>query len=361
MRSDYGRCGLLNNLQPHSSKTDGPQLPYAAVMATGAASELAATARASALRLPLFWLAVAMAVAIPIWHLVAHGKVRSRIADLPHSRFGWFTIPIGLSVIGNGFAAFSGPTLHFATILTICLAWVTTVLVMRETVLPLSRQWPGVSKFEGSWFLAPAALLADAIGLASLETHSALSGGPPLAWLAVVIAGLGALTYLVAIALGSARLLRVGLGRRGTASWWIAAGCGGLSAAALGRVSSVVPAGFGIATSHAFGLLALFFWIIGSAALIPVVVASLGFLFRLRHLEGKPPWPPTFSTGVYALGAAQVGRLLTARTVDTVSNVTAVATLTIWVVTVLAHTPRLFKKSRLQSLTPPERGTWKAP
>ncbi len=204
-------------------------------------------------------------------------------------------------------------------------------------------------------------IILEEIGLASLETHSALSGGPPLAWLAVVIAGLGALTYLVAIALGSARLLRVGLGRRGTASWWIAAGCGGLSAAALGRVSSVVPAGFGIATSHAFGLLALFFWIIGSAALIPVVVASLGFLFRLRHLEGKPPWPPTFSTGVYALGAAQVGRLLTARTVDTVSNVTAVATLTIWVVTVLAHTPRLFKKSRLQSLTPPERGTWKAP
>ncbi len=54
-------------------------------------------------------------------------------------------------------------------------------------------------------------------------------------------------------------------------------------------------------------------------------------------MGGPAPWPPTFSTGVYALGAGQVGRLLQLPSITTVGDLTGLATVALWAATTGLH------------------------
>jgi len=90
-----------------------------------------------------------------------------------------------------------------------------------------------------------------------------------------------------------------------------------------------------------FGWAALGCWTVASSALVPVLVGSGHYLLGLRRLTGRPPWPPTFSTGVYALGAIQVGRLLHLPSITSLGDAAAIATLCLWGLTVGAYLPRL--------------------
>lgn len=301
-------------------------------MATGAASQLAGPAGVGAVRVPLLWATIAVAVVA-----VAVGVAgrRQRPRGGPAAHLGEFTVPIGLAVIGTGVAQLGGPVVGVWAAVVVASAWAATGVLVATVLVPLVIALPGLETVDGAWFLAPAALLADAIGA------TALAGRIPLpvaavGWLAVTAAATGAIGYLCVVGLAAGRIVAHRLGGVPRAPWWIAAGCGGLTAAALGRVSA-----FDTAALHGFGLVALVFWAIGCAALAPVLAGSVRYVVGLRKVVGRPPWPPTFSTGVLALGALQVSRLNGAASIAHVADVAAVATIGLWVLTVLAHLPRL--------------------
>lgn len=315
-------------------------------MATGAASQLAVRAGVGVLRVPLLWLAVAVALTVVVRTAAAPGRRPRR--DGVATRFGDFTVPIGLAVIGGGLARLGGAAAVTGTFVLLG-AWVVTGVLLATVVGPLVTSLGaaplGLEAVDGTWFLAPAALLADAIGVAAMA--GPLSGhSPALRWLALAAAGAGAIGYLLVVALGAARVLVHGLGGTPLAAWWIAAGCGGLSAAALGRAASLDPAGGGAAALHGFGWAAMACWAVGSVWLVPVLAASLRSLASLRRASGRPPWPPTFSTGVYALGAAQVGHLLVTASITRLADLAAAATIGLWALTVCAHLPRALGRGR---------------
>ena len=313
-------------------------LPFGAVMAAGVASELAGTAGVSSLRLPLLWVAIAVAVAISLIRFlrVKSGELK-RSTRSSCARLGDFTVPIGVAVIGSGLARMTGTWALWAATCSVGVACAMTVFLVLTWFAPLTATRPRIVGVDGTWFLAPAALLADAAGIANLERVLPVSLSHLLGWLALAVVGIGAVGYLTVLVLAGIRFVTLGIGGGARAPWWIAAGCGGLTAAALGIVSSRSPFGTSSMVIHGFGWLALGYWMIGSAILLPVLVASIWFFMKVREFQYRPPWPPTFSTGVYALGTAQVGHLLALPLLVTVAGIAAAATISMWAVTVLAH------------------------
>lgn len=308
-------------------------------MATGAASQLAGPAGVGPLRVPLLWMTVGVALAV-IATQVASGSWRPRHQELlPRGQLGDFTVPIGLAVIGSGLARLGGPAALGASAAAVALAWLLTALLAATVMAPLAVSPPGLAAVGGAWFLAPAALLADAIGIAAVAGR-VTGHGPVPGWLALAVTAGGAVGYLALLGGAAARVAAHRLAGVPRAPWWIAAGCGGLSAAAVGHVAAIDPLAPGAAARHDLGLVALVFWALASAVLVPVIATSIGYLVGLRRLSGRPPWPPTFSTGVYALGAGQAGRLLGSAWITRVGDVAAAATLGLWVLTVLAHASR---------------------
>lgn len=72
---------------------------------TQQASQLADTAGVGALRLPLLWVTIAVALALAVaWAATCRRRILDRAG-----RFGDFTVPIGLAVIGSGVARLGGP------------------------------------------------------------------------------------------------------------------------------------------------------------------------------------------------------------------------------------------------------------
>lgn len=331
----------LNRIAPPGGDPEPvirPALPYGAVMATGAASSLAGLAGVGFASLPLLWLTVGVAAAIPARHLLSAGTPGRRVDrrnTAPASRFGEFTVPVGLAVIGRGLAGLHGPEALGAAACAVGLAWLATLALVVRVLAPVLTRWPGVTAIDGMWFLAPAALLADAVGLASLASRSPAFTASWPSWLALAVAGLGTVGYAVVVMLAIWRVTAAGLAGTFLASWWIAAGCGGLTAAALGQVATLGPLGFGASGVRGFGWAALGFWGAGSALLIPIVAVSAWFM--VRHPLGRVPWPPAFSTGVYALGAVQADKLLTLPLVTGIATVTAVAALSLWALAVLSR------------------------
>ncbi|MDA8297586.1 MAG: hypothetical protein M0004_13560 [Actinomycetota bacterium] len=317
--------------------TVASKLPFGAVMATGAASQLAGAAGVEPLRLPLLGATIVVAVAVVLRHLAHRPCARP---GAPATRLGTFTVPVGLAVIGTGIAHVEIPATAPAAAALVALAWLSTAVLIGVVVLPLLAAPPPLAAVGGAWFLAPAALLADAIGAAAVAAR--LSGATALSWLAAVVALFGSTLYLLVVGLAVKRIVTCGLAWSPRSAWWIAAGCGGLSAAALGRTATVLQQmGAASAMVHGFAVVAFGMWAIGCAALVPILAASVRYLLRVRHLSGRPPWPPTFSTGVFALGARQVGRLNGATMVTHFADLAAVLTLGFWVTTVLTTAPRL--------------------
>lgn len=321
------------------SETARSHLPFGAVMAMGAVSQLAGPAGIGALRVPLLWMTIAMASVV-----VGAGAIsrQPRGRRAPAERFGDFTVPIGLAIVGGGLSQLGGSAATAGAALVVASAWAVTAALMATVMLPVTASLPRLAAVDGAWFLAPAAVLADAVGLAAVAGR-ARGGGPALGWLAVGAAGIGTIGYLLVVSLAAARLRVHGLAGTPRAPWWIAAGCGGLCAAALGRASTVDPAGGG-AVLHAFGWPALACWTVGSVALVPVLAGSVRYLAGVRHVAGWPPWSPTFSTGAYALGAAQVGRLVGSPPITALAGVAAAAAVCLWALTVLAQLSRLGRR-----------------
>ena len=311
-------------------------LPYGAVMATGLASEIAPMAHASPLRLPLLWIAVCIAVAIGIGRAI--GRRRSQQnppLPLPF-HFGHFTIPIGLEVLASGLDHLGGPAALGAAAATTVVAWMLTAVLIARIAQLLSQR-RSCDRVDGVWFLAPAALLADATGVAGMARWSPASTHDALGWLATAALGSGAIGYAAVLVLAAIAFIRSKMADNSRSSWWIAAGCGGLGAAAAGRVRAVAPFAATAASQHAFGWAALGFWAVGTTALVPVLAGSLYFVARIRHLNGVLPWTPTFSTGVYALGAGSLARHIDVPVFSTVAAAAAIAMLLMWTLTVFGR------------------------
>jgi hypothetical protein len=303
-------------------------------MATGGASHLAASTGPHPLAAPLLWVAVAEAVAIPLLGIRQRssvgGAIRCLVCSAPAARlFGTFTVPLGLAVVGGGLARGSGQVFPLACTAVI-LAWLTTLALLLAVVVPAALRPPGMATVDGAWFLAPAALLGDAGATASLLRDLRPAVPPGVHWLALIGCGVGVLGYGLVLGFAAGRLARVGLQGSTLSPWWISAGCGGLAAASIGQLATGTPAA---GTTAAYCLAALLAWGLGSAALIPVLGKSLGYLWRLRSLQASPPWPPTFSTAVYALGALQVDRLCQLHFAGAVGRVAGLATVALWLAT----------------------------
>ncbi|MDA8267961.1 MAG: hypothetical protein M0013_06250, partial [Actinomycetota bacterium] len=110
----------------------------------------------------------------------------------------------------------------------------------------------------------------------------------------------------------------------------------------LAATRALLPPGY-VAAGHA---VAGATWSLSAILAVPIVVASLRSLARNRRIMSAAPWPPTFSTAVFALGALATGKMLGVPAVSGVGQATAGATLALWVVTAALHASRLLPAAR---------------
>ena len=319
-------------------------LPYGAVMATGGAAQLARACAVPGAVRPLLWLAVVEAGWIAGRGVIRHRRelrlalsVWTRIGP-PAEHTGVLTVPLGLAVVATGLRAQLGPARALGAALMV-LAWLSAVLFVSRFSVSVSH--PGRSNtLDGGWFLAPAALLGAGIASGAYATDAAGVLADLLRWGALVAVGVGTTGYW-AVVLGSAiAIARRGLGDGPRVLWWIAAGCGGLGAAGLARALS---ASGGMWPADVVTLVhgaAIVTWSFAALLAVPIVAASVRSLARSRRIEKAAPWPPTFSTAVFALGALGAGKMLGLPAVTDVGKAAACATLALWAVTAALHASR---------------------
>ncbi len=365
------------NFQPATRKASRATMPYAAVMATTAAASRASTGPFAALAKPLLYLALAQAAFLAlclIWSALVEAPMVSGTSlakarqmwpvggpygfstssmGAAHLRFGLFTIPVGLSVISVGLLSLHVSILGAEVALSLAIATALGLIILVPVWVALASRPRGaidsnwLAKLDGRWFLGPASLLALALGLAVSSkpiwkgsAHSAALAAACLWWL-------GTVGYLGIVTLSGVRVRRYGLKGAARSPWWIAAGCGGLTAGSGGallhalaqRVGPQKPANLllakGIpALNKAIAWGGFLSWIIGSALGVAVILLSCLWLWKklasllkadLSQHKGNetasvatnglgiayqaPPWTPTFSTGVYALGTLGVASI----------------------------------------------------
>lgn len=306
-------------------------LAYGAVMATGGAGQLAGIVGLPGAARPLVWLAVGEAAWIAGRGLIRHRRELrlplSAWAQIgpPVEHAGVLTVPLGLAVVATGLSMQSGPANALGVALLV-LSWLSgAVFVSRFVVSVTRRDRPEAA--DGGWFLAPAALLGAGIAAAAYSGQAVGVMADLLQWLALLAAGLGVVGYWAVVASTARAVRRRGLGQSHRVLWWIAAGCGGLGAAAIGHVlaatRALLPPG-DVAAGHA---VAGATWSLAAILAVPIVVASVRSLARNRRIMSAAPWPPTFSTAVFALGALASGKMLGVPAVSGVGQATAGATL----------------------------------
>lgn len=241
---------------------------------------------------------------------------------------GWLTIPIGIDVVGSGLATVSGRPAAVGVVSAVAGGAVLTLVL----AVSVARRRGGLSLvgIDGRWFLVPAAFLADAIGTTAVIARYPSSTGV-LRGVAVAWCGLGVISYVTLLVVVAVRVTIAWLDAAHPAAWWIAAGCGGLAAAAAGHVAALFARG-SVLVTVASGT-ALVLWGVGSALLIPIVAGGVGRLFRQRRHRGGLGWPPTFSTGVYALGSFQVARLQASSAALQIAHDAGIATVVVWAAT----------------------------
>lgn len=316
-------------------------LPYGAVMATAGASAVAGACGWRFWSAPLLLLAIVQAAWIPLY-----GTWRYR-ADF---RLGWpawlvlgparehagiHTLPLGIAVIAGELAGLRfGEEAVWAfrvTAVYLGLAWPFTLLCVDRFIASLAVHGLELSAVDGSWFLVPAALLGTGIATGKAAAQLALPPALMLASLAFTAALLGGTGYWLVAAAAGLRLLRFGLRGAPRAPWWISMGCAGLAAAALARLLAN-PVLSGLA--HTFLSAAVAIAAVTAIALfVPMAAGGLLFLLTTCRFRAKAPWPPTFSTAVFALGCLQAAKVLHSHPLHWLGLAASAATLLFWAVT----------------------------
>jgi len=332
-------------------------LPYGAVMATGGAAQLAGACGLPDAVRPLLWLAVAEAGWIAARGLVRHrGQLRLPLSSWvgigpPAEHTGVLTVPLGLAVLATGLSVQSGAAEALGAGFLV-LAWLTAVVLVARFGLSVARRSrtsvSSTAVVNGGWFLAPAALLGAGIAAGAYAGQVVGTVAEVLRWAALLAAGIGVAGYWAVAASAALAVSRRGLGRDNRVLWWIASGCGGLAAAAAARALSAggrpLPPGV-VAAGHAAAVAT---WSLAAVLAGPIVVASLSSLARSRRIVRAAPWPPTFSTAVFALGALATGKVLESPAITGIGKAAAGATLALWAVTAALHASRLLPSARLR-------------
>ncbi len=300
-------------------------------MATGGAAALARLTGLSAAVDPLVVLAGVQAFAIPTLAARRHGSpwaaaARWWSAAAPAQRFGDCTIPLGCATVATGAAVTTRASWAGAAGGFVIVAHRAPVARVPALAAALTKRPSGPGAVDGVWFLAPAALLGNALGLVALGGRWSTTVFDEIA-LAEAVAGV--VGYALVVVAAGVRVARSGLGSSPRAPWWIAAGCGGLAAAATGELASL-PVG---ATRCWLTGLTVAVWLVGTAALVPILIQSIRYASRVTRVE-TVSWTPTFSTAVYALGTFQVARLGGTRGIDDLAHIAGYATVVAWAVTV---------------------------
>ena len=333
-------------------------LPYGVVMATGGAAQLAVTYGLGSAARSLLWLAVAEAG----W-IAGRGLLRRRNElHLPWSTWarigppaeltGVLTVPLGLAVVATGLATQPGPAKVLGASF-VALAWLCTAAFLARLAISVARKG-GTTALDGGWFLAPAAVLGSGIAAGAYTADTAGALAHLLGWVALAAAAVGTAGYW-AVVLGSAiTFARRGLGDSRRVLWWIAAGCGGLAATAIARgLSSGGPWSAGEKTfAHSAAIIT---WSFAALLAVPIVAISVHFIVHCRRIGRAAPWPPTFSTAVFALGALGTGKMLEIPAVTVVGKVAAAVTLALWTVTAALHASRLLQSTGRQLANPTDR------
>jgi len=73
---------------------------------------------------------------------------------------------------------------------------------------------------------------------------------------------------------------------------------------------------------------------------VPIVIESLRWLSGTCRIFGLAPWPPPFSTAVFALGGLATGAMFHAYAITMIGKAAGFATLALWVITAGLHATR---------------------
>lgn len=306
-------------------------------MATAGASALAAPCGLTSLAAPLLALAVLQALYIPIvgaWRRQrsCRPKWSGWLAPQPaHAWAGIHTVPLGLAVISRQLGAAGlgadAPWLLAPAVVCLTLTWVLTLACVGRFLWALSTRGLRLQTLDGAWFLVPAALLGA--GMAT----SGIIRPIPTAWNLLAFGGVlaGWVGYWAVALLALIRVRRFGVGGVAQAPWWIAMGCAGLAAAALGHVLHGDMPGPALHDRLTMAMAATVAFAV--VLCVPVVVASARFLLCDCHFRGAAAWPPTFSTAVFAFGCLQAGAVLSSPAFRLLGFAAGCATLVFWAVT----------------------------
>lgn len=338
-------------------------LPYGAVMATGLASRLAAIEGLHPLVRPLFWLAATEAVVIGIlgfgrtWagrrRAAAVGetdRAPGRAVSSVSSPTRWAaraTVPLGLAVLVGGLRDAAVPGRRVLAPVLLALAAAVALVVgagflrsLGELATSGPRRRPVatvVGAVSGAWFLLPAELAGLVVARPALGT---VADRPALAWTATSLVLLALLAYCGLTVLAAAALLpptgsEAAAGSGGRVVWWIWFGCGGLVAAAAVLARRGMPESARRLLAPVLLVGAEVTLLVGVAVAVGVVVLSLRWLWLSGwRSSGRPLWPPTFSSGVLALGLLLVGAATHRSLLSSAGRIVGLATLGVWCATV---------------------------
>lgn len=289
-------------------------MPYGVVMASGGAGAVAGFSGWHDLALALTCIAVIQAIVIPVRGCCTHSW-----GSILQCRFGLFTIALGLAVLAENLHT---PSLVSAEAV-LALAWLATLVLVCWRGALACQPAGRAEVVDGAWFLAPAALLGDAAA-----TAMASGSRPEWVWLAVVTCLAGVAGYLLVVIASGFRLYRRGFAGSPLAPWWISAGCGGLAAAALGKVAGVVPNN---ALHQSLEGLVVATWAIGTILLIAVLIGCARYAVLRPRGPWSQVWTPVFSMAVYAAGTYQFTQWSGVSWMKEFTLATVVATLALWV------------------------------
>ena len=324
-------------------------MPYAVIMATAGVATVAVLYDLAILAEILAAVAGLLVVAIPVAGGWRHRQLFSAgwsnwIAIGPaEEHVGIHTVPLGLAVLGSALAVLGHqqmvPVLLSLAAALMALAWLLTGVCLARFLCSLHRFGIPWQKLSGAWFLVPAAMLGASVTTSDVaaSTQSAWNlldcAGAILGWVAYLIVGAGAIW----------RVYRFGLGGVAQAPWWIAMGCAGFAALALGRAAQWQALG-GDPRHFLLGLMALT-ELLAILLLFPILFLSARFLLLQCRFRNPAAWPPTFSTSVFALSALQSAALLHFPALHELGAVAGWLALVFWIATA-AWQSRLFLQQR---------------
>lgn len=291
-------------------------MPYGVVMASAGAGRAAALAGWHGAATALTVIAVGQAVLVPTRRMAAQRGI-----PVMQWRFGLFTVALGLAVISANLQALAPA----AGNIVLCLAWLVTAALTCWRLALAGLRGERRETVDGTWFLAPAALLG-----AASATVTALGSAPEwVVRLAVAVCLAGVAEYILVIAVSGYRIGRRGLGDSPLASWWIAAGCGGLAAAALGHVAQALPA---IDMQQVLNTLVTAMWVVATLLLAAILTGCLWHALRRPPGPWTHVWTPVFSTAVYAAGTNRLAMLSGSGWLETFAFMCIIATLALWII-----------------------------